>query len=172
MLAGAAQDAQPLQVRVAVDGTVPGELTRARCHRAGAMGGQRGDVSPGSEVSDADAEPLLLAQMLRAQRLTGRHPRARAPGNPACPVAGAEPALALRRRQQRDVLQVQPGRGEPALAVQAHARRCGAGGLAARRAAERPAQQRVLSRQRQHPGPGVPAGLGQERRVDPAGQHS
>jgi hypothetical protein len=136
------------------------------------MGGQRDDVSPGSEVSSTDAEPLLLAQMLRTDRLTGRHPRARAPGDAACPVAGAEPALALRRRQQHDVLQVQPGCGEPPLAVQAHARRGGAGGLAARRAAERPAQQRVLSRQRQHPGRGVPAGLGQERCVDPAGQRS
>jgi hypothetical protein len=135
------------------------------------MGGQRDDVGPGGEVSGTDGEPFLLAQMLRAQRLTGRHPRTRASGNPACPVAGTEPALALRRRQQRDVLQAQPGRGEPALAVQAHACRCGTGGLAARRAAERPAQQRVLSRQGQHPGRGIPPGLGQERRVDPAGQH-
>ncbi len=67
-MASPAKAPQPLQVGIAVDVAVRGELARACRHRADAMAGQRGDIRPGSEGGDANAE-ALLAEMLRAQGL-------------------------------------------------------------------------------------------------------
>ena len=65
-VAGPAKTPQPLQVGIAVDVAAGRELARAGRHRADAMAGQRGDISPGGEGSDTAAKELLLAQMLRA----------------------------------------------------------------------------------------------------------
>jgi len=65
-VAGPAKAPQPLQVGIAVNAAAGRELARAGRHHADAVAGQRGDISPGGEGSDADAEALLLAEMLRA----------------------------------------------------------------------------------------------------------
>ena len=66
LLAGPAQAAQPLQVRIAVGAAGGGKLPRARRDRAGTVGGQRGHAGPGGEGVQLSAQPLLLAQVLRA----------------------------------------------------------------------------------------------------------
>ena len=66
LLAGAAQAAQPLQVRIAVGAPGGGKLPRARRHRTDTVGGQRGHTGPGGEGVYLGTQPLLLAQVLRA----------------------------------------------------------------------------------------------------------
>src|SRR5258708_36000213 len=52
-VAGPAEAPQPLQVGIAVDVAAGRELAREGRHRADAMAGQRGDISPGDGGSDA-----------------------------------------------------------------------------------------------------------------------
>ena len=135
------------------------------------MGGQGFHVRQADEVGRVGTEPLLLIVVLRTQRPGGLPPtagdipgpcmsrrRARASGLPAAAAAAR-------------VLQGQASLRQPPPAVQADARLRRAGGLASRGAADAPAQQRMPGIDRQHPGDRIPAGLGQERRVDPRGQH-
>src|SRR5260370_17647588 len=67
-VAGPAKAPQPLQVGIAVDVAAGRELARAGRHRADAMAGQRGDISPGDEGSDAGATAPPLPHTPNAYR--------------------------------------------------------------------------------------------------------
>jgi len=172
LLAAAAQDPQPLQVRITVGSAVAGKLARAGDDCAHAVARQRRDIGPADEGGHVDTETLLRAEVLRTQRLTGGHPRAGASADCAGAVVRAAPACSARRCQQTDIVQAQPGRGETAAAVQADPGPFETCGPAARCPADRPAKQRMLCRECQDPGLRVPAGLGQEHRLDPVCEHS
>src|SRR5260370_7809700 len=78
-VAGPAKAPQPLQVGIAVDVAAGRELARAGRHRADAMAGQRGDISPGDEGSDARAKALLMPEILTPYRPPPFHPPALPP---------------------------------------------------------------------------------------------
>ena len=135
------------------------------------MGGQGFHVRQADEVCRVGTEPLLLIVVLRTQRPGGCHPRPGTSRDRACPVTEPEPAGSPRRRQQPAVLQGQASLRQPPPAIQADPRLRRACCLASGGAADAPAQQRMPGIDRQHPGDRIPAGPGQERRVDPRGQH-
>lgn len=73
------------------------------------------------------------------------------------------------RRKRGDLILTEPVFGEPTTARGADPRRGLRGCRTARRAADRASQQRMLRRERQHLSRRIPAGLGEERRVDHRG---
>jgi hypothetical protein len=171
LLAGLAQPAQPLQVRVAVAAAGRRQLPRAGRDCAGAVRRQRGHARRGREDRGiADAQELVLGQVLRAERPRRLHPRPRAAGHRAGSGARVQPPVPPRRRQEPGVFRAEPGLLQPAAAVQADARAGRAGRLAARDLAGTAAQQRVRGVDRQHPRLRVPPGPGQERRLKPLSQ--
>ena len=164
-----ADGAQPLLVRIAVEAVGMAALAGAGGNRARRARRKRARLPVSKELVDiGNRQGAQLFCVGAAQPGARRFPLASTTVHHTA-IRSAPRSLPTAWWKRGDLVVTQPVLGEPAAARGADPRRGLRGRRTARRPADRPSQQRMLRRKRQHLSRRVPSGLGEERGVDHRG---
>ena len=169
MRVACADGAQPLLMRMAVEPVGMAPLAGAGGHRARRARRKRARLSVSTELVEiGNRQGAQLFCVGTTQPGACRFPLASTTIHDTA-IRSAPRSVATPRRKQGDLVVTKPVFGKPTAAGGADPRRCWRGCQTARRAADRASQQRMLRREQQDLSRRVPAGLGEERRIDHRG---